>query len=212
MSKDNLVFALAGMVLGIIVGVVIINSTTNRASAPPLPSQQAVQQAQQEQAPQAEQQQNGQLPEGHPPVNQEALKKQIADQENILKNDPENQHAKVALGGLNFDLKNYQEAANWYEKALEKDPKNVDVNTDLGTSYLWMGDYQKAIEHYNKSLEIDPKHLQTLMNLGIARMSSGDRAGAAEAWEKVVTLYPNNPEAPMLRDAIKRLRAPKQPG
>ena len=54
------------------------------------------------------------------------------------------------------------------------------------------------------SLKIDPKHFQTLMNLGIARMSSGNRPGAADAWEKIVSLYPENPEAQMLRDAIKR--------
>jgi cytochrome c-type biogenesis protein CcmH/NrfG len=75
---------------------------------------------------------------------------------------------------------------------------------------MWSGDYQKAIELYNKSLSIDPKHLQTLMNLGIAKMSTGDRAGAAESWEKVVQYYPNNPEAPMLRQAIAKLRSQKQ--
>ena len=53
---------------------------------------------------------------------------------------------------------------------------------------------------------MDPNHFQTLMNLGIARMSMGNRKGAAEAWEKIVSLYPDNPETPMLRDAVKKLK------
>lgn len=219
MTKDNLVFGLAGTVVGIIVGVLIVNFSVaprQQGTAMNVDSQQMqpMQQAPVQQA--APMQQNttsgtqGQLPEGHPPVDESALKTQIDQQQKTLEKDPNNQDAIVNLGNLNFDLKNYPEAQKWYTKALDKDPKNVNIITDLGSCYLWQNDYGKALEFYNRSLSIDPNHFQTLMNVGIARMGTGDRDGAAEAWEKLVKLYPDNPDAQMLKDAVAKLKAKKQ--
>jgi tetratricopeptide (TPR) repeat protein len=201
MSKDNLIFGLAGMVLGVIIGVLIANNSVIRQPVSVPVQQEASSSAENTNTDQ------GQLPDGHPPVDEAALKARIAEQQQILDKDPNNQEATVAIANLNFDLKNYQEAIRWYEKALQREPSNINLITDLGSSYMWMGDYQKALDYYNKSLAIDPKHLQTLMNMGIVRMSMGDRAGAADMWEKVVTLYPNNPEVPMLKQAIAKLRS-----
>lgn len=208
MTKDNLVFALGGVVIGIIAGVIIANFSARPRmqggfSQSVAPTQQSAPQQMQSggQVPA-----QGELPEGHPPVDENALRDQLVKQEAVLKNEPNNQDALVSAGNLNFDLKNYQKAAEYYDHALKNDPKNVNLITDLGSSWLWMNQPIKAIEYYDRSLAIDPKHFQTLMNLGIARMSSGNRAGAAEAWERLVSYYPDHPEAPMLRDAIKRLR------
>jgi len=205
MTKDNLIFALGGTLVGVIIGVFVANSSAPHVAPAPQITQEAT-----SAAPHQEQTEQGQLPEGHPPVNEAALQSKISEQEEILKKDPENEEAILSLANLNFDLKKYPDAIQWYEKALKKRPSDTNIITDLGSSYMWSGDYQKAIELYNKSLSIDPKHLQSLMNLGIARMSMGDRAGAAESWEKVVQYYPNNPEAPMLRQAIAKLRSQKQ--
>ena len=209
MSKDNLVYALVGVIVGIIVGVLIANSSFPKQTASAAAPQQITVPSNPGSAT-GEAPEGGQLPEGHPPVDEAALKQQIQMQQELLKKDPENQQAIISLGNLNFDLKSYEEAARWYEKALSKDPKNVNLITDLGTSYLWLNQPQKALDYYNKSLTYDPNHFQTLLNMGIARMSMGNRAGAAEAWEKLVTLYPDHPEAPMLKDAIKKLRTKKE--
>ena len=212
MTKDNLVYALGGVIIGIICGVIIANFSSGPRmqagfSQPMTQAQQPATAPMQSESGSASQiPAQGELPEGHPPVDETALRDQLGKQEAVLKNDPNNQDALVSAGNLNFDLKNYQKAAEYYDHALKNDPKNVNLITDLGSSWLWMNQPLKAIEYYDRSLAIDPKHFQTLMNLGIARMSSGNRAGAAEAWEKLVSYYPDHPEAPMLRDAIKRLR------
>jgi tetratricopeptide (TPR) repeat protein len=210
MTKDNLVYSLGGVIVGIIAGVIIANFSTGPRTQAGF--SQPMAQTQQQSAPQMQSESGsqipaqGELPEGHPPVDENALRDQLVKQETVLKGDPNNQDALVSAGNLNFDLKNYQKAAEYYDHALKNDPKNVNLITDLGSSWLWMNQPIKAIEYYDRSLAIDPKHFQTLMNLGIARMSSGNRAGAAEAWERLVSYYPDHPEAPMLRDAIKRLR------
>jgi tetratricopeptide (TPR) repeat protein len=210
MTKDNLVYALGGVVIGIIVGVLIANFSSGSRMQAGF-SQPMAQQTQQpapemQSGSQGQIPSQGELPEGHPKIDDNALREQLVKQEAVLKNEPNNQDALVSAGNLNFDLKNYQKAAEYYDQALKNDSNNVNLITDLGSCWLWMNEPQKAIEYYDRSLKIDPKHFQTLMNLGIARMSSGNRAGAAEAWEKLVTYYPDHPETPMLRDAIKRLR------
>jgi tetratricopeptide (TPR) repeat protein len=211
MTKDNLVYALGGVIVGIILGVVIANFSSGGRMQAGF-SQPMTQTQQQTPAPMQQSESGsaipaqGELPEGHPPVDENALRDQLVKQEAVLKNDPNNQDALVSAGNLNFDLKNYQKAAEYYDHAVKNDSNNVNLITDLGSCWLWMNQPDKAIEYYDRSLKIDPKHFQTLMNLGIARMSSGNKAGAAEAWEKLVSYYPDHPEAPMLRDAIKRLR------
>jgi len=196
MKKDNLVFALSGVVIGMIVGVLIANQSPQRIQATEALVQQTV-----TQAPQQEQ-----LPEGHPPIDQ-TLQNQIAEQQEILKKDPENQTAIVAVANLNYDLKNHKEATKWYEKALEKDPNNINLITDLGTSYLQLQDFDKSLAQYKKALTINPKHYQTLMNLGIARMAVGDNDGAAEAWEKLIAFYPDDPNTGMIKDALQKMKA-----
>jgi tetratricopeptide (TPR) repeat protein len=206
MSKDNLVYALGGVVLGIIVGVLIANYSAGPRNAGGFSQNMNPAQQASTMQPQGQQAAQGQLPEGHPPIDENALRDQLMKQEEILKTKPNDQDALVSAANLNFDLKNYEKAAEYYDHAVKNDPNNVNLITDLGSSWLWMNQPIKAIEYYDRSLKIDPNHFQTLMNLGIARMSSGNRAGAAEAWEKLVSVYPDHPEAQMLRDAIKRLR------
>jgi Tfp pilus assembly protein PilF len=209
MKKENMVFALAGIVIGIIAGVLIANQGATRmqtaqpaqvVSAPSAPVEQQQQPAEQQQ-----------LPKGHPPIDNGTLEREIAAQQEILKRDPGNQNATVAIANLYYDAKNAKEAVKWYEKAVAKDPQNINLNTDLGTSYLQMQDFDKAMEYYNKSLLINPKHYQTLMNMGIARMAMGDKKGAAETWEKLVTFYPNDPNTQMIKNALQEMRG-KQGG
>ncbi|HSP05559.1 MAG TPA: tetratricopeptide repeat protein [Acidobacteriota bacterium] len=214
MSKDNLVFLFGGVIVGIIAGVILANYSagSRQVPVPAAPAASMVQQqpAQQTAGPLMPGQQQQQLPEGHPPINEDTMKQEITRNEDILKKDPENQDATVALGNLYFDMQQFDKAMGYYQKAVARDAKNVNLITDLGTCYLRTNDYGKALELYNRSLGIDPNHFQTLMNLGIARMATGDRKGAAEAWEKVIQLYPDNPEAATLRDAVKKLKESPQ--
>ena len=202
MTKDNLVFLLGGVIIGIVGGVFLANYSANARGPVPMNSQAPMQQS--PQGGNAMAQQN--LPEGHPPVDKEALRKQITEQEEELKKNPSDGALLTSLGNLHFDLEEYDKAVPYYEKALAKDPKNVNLLTDLGSCYLRQNQAPKALEYYEKSLAIEPTHMQTLMNVGIARMASGNRQGAADAWEKVIQLYPNSPEVAMLKDAVKRLR------
>jgi tetratricopeptide (TPR) repeat protein len=207
-QKDNLLYGLAGIVVGIIAGVVIAGQSTvprNFSSD----QQQVVQTASAPVQQQQQQQAQQQLPEGHPPIDTDAMKKQLETNKGILEKDPENQVALVTAANLSSDLKDYPQAIGYYEKALKKDPKNTNLLTDLGTAYFYSNNANKALQIYNQSLSIDPKHFQTLMNIGIVKMSMGDHKGAAESWDKVITLYPDSPEAQQLKEMVRRVKEGK---
>ena len=196
-QKDNLVYALGGMVIGIMAGVFLANQT-----AVPRAAEQQVSAPVQQQQRESE----GALPQGHPPVNDAALREQLAINNSILEKDPENQQALVNAANINSDLKQYPQAIVLYERALKKDSNNINLITDLATSYFYSNDPNKALELYGRSLSLDPKHFQTLMNIGIVKMAVGDKAGAAEAWEKVVSYHPDRPEATQLKGMITQLK------
>lgn len=198
-TKANLISLLGGTVLGLIIGVQLPHMTS-AATQPAAPAQAPATTTNT-----GNQGNDGQLPPGHPAINNDSLKAEIAAEEEALKKDPENLQIIIALGNLNFDAKEYQTASKYYERALAKDPKNVGLSTDLGTCYLSLNQVDQAIARYNESLAIDPHHFQTLLNLGVAKMTLGDKKGAAETWQKVVQLYPDNPQVPMIKDAISKL-------
>jgi tetratricopeptide (TPR) repeat protein len=50
---------------------------------------------------------------------------------------PDSYEAIVALGNTNFDAGRYDIAEKWYTAALVKNPKDVNVRTDLGLSFMF---------------------------------------------------------------------------
>ncbi|HEV7375888.1 MAG TPA: tetratricopeptide repeat protein [Pyrinomonadaceae bacterium] len=167
MTKDNIMFAIIGVLLGVIVGYVFATNIKERDSATrPLASRTAGQMAQ-----------DSELPEDHPPISSNAAKDQgvesgedagVLQQAQAEPNNfevqmqaaailyqnrrfdeaiqllthanqlrPDSYQAIVALGNTNFDAGRYDVAEKWYTAALVKNPKDVNVRTDLGLSFMF---------------------------------------------------------------------------
>ena len=67
-----------------------------------------------------------------------------------LKTNPRNFEALTELGNMQFDQKNYREAANWYTKALDVRPDELDLRTDLGTAMFYDNRFDDAIAQFKK--------------------------------------------------------------
>jgi tetratricopeptide (TPR) repeat protein len=116
--------------------------------------------------------------------------------------------SRVQLANLYFDAERFAEAAKQYEDALAINPKHVNASTDLGIAYYYMNEADRALAQFDRSLAIDATHTKTLLNIGIVRaFGKQDLEGAAAAWRKVVELAPSSQEAAMARQALQSLRS-----
>ena len=190
MRSDSVVFGIAGIFFGVLVGWIIgsqratVVAPPTAAAAAPAAGSSSAQQA---------------------PTFDEARAAELKTQAD---RSPTNSDLRVQLGNLYFDAERYDEAARWYEQALSINPKDVNASTDLGIAYYYSNQPDRALAQFDKSLAIDPKHSKTLLNIGIVRaFGKQDLDGAEKAWQRVLELAPNTPEADVARKGLEGLRA-----
>ena len=161
MTKDNILFAIIGLLLGSIIGFIFANSVNQRGYEPRASATNPAGR-------------DSNLPADHPqiPMNgvadqaegmapaaiTEAIERARKDPNNfdaqveaaqlyyqinrfdeaiefLLKANqlrPDDYATLVRLGDANFDSQNYEAAEKWYTAALVKNPNDVPVRTDLG--------------------------------------------------------------------------------
>lgn len=240
MKKENVLFGVIGLLLGLIIGFVFANSVNQRGFGT-----RAVN-------PAAEGQSD--LPPDHPalasngvadqsgmqPVVQAAIQK-AKDQPNsfdaqmeaaqmyyqIRRYDealqyllranqiqPDNYEAIVSLGNTNFDSQNYEAAEKWYTAALAKKSDDINVRTDLGLTFMFRAqpDYDRAIQEFRKSLAQNPNHEQTLQDIVVALTKKGDAKEAQAMFDKLVQVSPQNPAIPELRRNLDTLKGAGKAG
>ena len=196
MTKQSLLFGVAGVFFGVLAGWIIGSQQGAALSQRTAPNAQSSPAQAQQNAP--------------PPPLDEA---RAAALKTAAEKDPRDAAPRVELGNLYFDAERFPEAARWYEEALRLDPRNVNASTDLGITYYYMRQTDRALAQFDRSLTIDPRHSKTLMNIGIVRaFGKEDLAGATEAWEKLIEVAPDSEEARRARQAIQALRNHPQEG
>jgi tetratricopeptide (TPR) repeat protein len=191
MRPDSIVFAVAGMCFGIILGWVI---GAQQASTRPVAPTPAV----------AGAATGGQAAQPAPVLDEARVQSLMT----VIKNDPKNAGAALELANTYFDAERYSDAIKWYETSLEINPSDPNASTDLGVSYYYAGQVDRALERFDASLKLDPKHTKTLLNQGIVlAFGKQDLAGAQVAWKQVVALAPESPEGLAARRALEGVEA-----
>jgi cytochrome c-type biogenesis protein CcmH/NrfG len=196
MKTESIVFALGGIVFGLLVGW-IIGDQQARNAGPVVTTAAAPAQA-------------GGETRQPPPLDQEQVKALTT----VAQNDPKNAAPRVQLGNLYFDAEQFPDAIKWYEEAFALDPKSPDVSTDLGVSYYYSNQPDKALQQFDRSLALDAKHVKTLLNQGIVlAFGKRDLEGATKSWQKVVEVAaPGSPEAMAAQRALDSLKSVHQGG
>jgi len=186
MNRESLVFAISGVMFGLLVGWIL---GTQQAAPPPSAAASAAQ------AP--------------PAQTTPALDVQrAAELERQANAQPANAKLRVDLGNLYFDAERYDLAISWYEAALKLDPKDVNASTDLGVSYYSSNEIDRALAQFEHSLSIDPVHTKTLLNKGIVlAFGKQDLAAASKSWERLVAVAPDSPEALRAKEALAAVKS-----
>lgn len=195
MKLESVVYAVAGVFFGLIVGWIIgTQQPSSRAptappveTAAPAPSSQSA------------------TPPGTPaPAVLDQTKVQAL--QTVVDKDPTNAVARAQLANLYYDAGRYPDAIKWYSESLALNPKDVDVSTDLGVSYYYSNDPDRAIRQLEHSLQLNPSHPKALLNLGVVKaFGKQDLKGATDVWKKLVEVAPQSPEGQQAKQALDSL-------
>ncbi len=229
MKKENILFAVIGLIVGLVVGFFTANNLNRNAS-----SQQNTVQTQQNASFVNQQIQSSDIKEQ--PLQSKPLP-EVSEKLDRAKNEPNNFDAQmeaanlyvkikafdkaqefynraellnpsdyekiVQLGNGFFDAGKFEKAEKWYEQALVKKPDDVNVRTDLGITFVEREktDLDRAVKEFETSRKTNPKHEPTLYNLGAARFKKGD---LEEAKKVLAELESINPQG-QLTERLKRI-------
>jgi len=78
-------------------------------------------------------------------------------------------------GNLSMTVKDYRQAADYYEKALQDDPDSVMLLTNLGRAYYNLGEYDKAEENFKGATEVQNGYPSADFYLGLCAIAKGNR-------------------------------------
>src|SRR5688572_8996444 len=149
MKSESIVFAVAGMCFGVILGWVIASQQAPRDAVAQAPAASASAEPAAERQP--------------PPLDEGRVQQLMA----TIKNAPQDADAHTQLGNVHFDAERWDDAIQWYERSLKIDSNDPNVSTDLGVSYYYTNRTDEALAQFERSLKIDPNHTKTLLNKGI---------------------------------------------
>ncbi len=194
MTKDNLVFATCGLLLGLVIGSLIIGPKVAQSKlASGAPTAAA---ASPEVAPAAAA--GGEA--GNP---MEQVRRQIETLKQAVAADPRNFEALVQLGNMYMDAAKYPQAIDYYERALAV-REDAGVRTDLGGCYQRQGDLDKALAAFRKVIAEAPDLFAARLDeaMVLAQMQKTDEAKAKVA--ELKKLKPNDPDVARLEQLIEQ--------
>lgn len=238
MTRDNILFAIIGVLLGFIIGFLFASNAIQNAPPPRGPAPIPISQS-------SESATSGPAMQSNAVANESAAPQQLQDALQRAKSDPGNFDAQVeaaqrlyenrqydqaielfqranglrpddyetitSLGNTYFDAGRYEEAEKWYNKALAKKPNDVNVRTDLGLTFFFRKppDMNRAVKEFRTSLQSDPNHEQTLINLTVVLSEKGDAKEAKQALAQLEKVSPNNAALPKLRSRVEGMTSNK---
>lgn len=194
-----MVYAVAGMVFGFVLGYMVANVGDHAEPRPAPPPGAAAAEAE--------------TPPAGParPARERATSaldpNEMRALESLAAREKGNAQARVELGNLLMDHGQYEDAARWYREALAIAPDNNDVRVDLGACLVSAGKADQALAEFDRALASDPGHKKALFNKGIALMQTGKPKEAVTVWEGLLKRYPDDPQLRGLREQIDQVRA-----
>jgi len=202
MSRDNLLFAIIGILLGFIAGF-MLSSTINQREATLRSTPTTGQQGQN-------------LPPNHPPiagdqnVDPQQMLAQVQEAMKQAREHPEDFDAQVTAAQLEYKIQRYDQAIEYLLIANKLKPTDPDVLAMLAVANLDGGHFETSEKWYRAALLKKPKDVPLLDGLAAALLSKGDAKGAEEAINQLAKVDPSNQDLPQFRDKLAELKSGKK--
>jgi len=87
-----------------------------------------------------------------------------------------------------FANKQYDRAAEYYEKLLAFSPNDAETHNNLGITLHYLGRSSEALEQLNKGVAVDPDHQRSWLTLGYVNSQLGNTAQARTALTKATQI------------------------
>ena len=199
MNKDNLMFAIIGLLLGFIIGFMVHSVLSQHESAPRGPAQQTQS-----------------MPPNHPPVGGDQAgdtgQQMLASVQTAMKQARENPNdfdAQVTAAKLEYQIQRYDQAIEYLLAANKLKPTDFGTLGMLGVANMDAGHFDAAEKWYRAALLKKPDDMPVLDGLCAVLLSKGDAKAAEEAINKLAKIDPTNQDLPQFREKLAALKKPK---
>ena len=197
MSRENLLFAIIGILFGFIVGFMFASTMSQKTA-----TQQTAAS-------------NPAMPADHPPISgqsspdPQAMRAQVAASIEKARNEPKNFEAQVAAAELYYQIQRYDQAIEFLLKANEIKPTDYRTVVILGLVNLDAGHFDTAEKWYRAAMKMKSDDVMVLAGLSEATLQKGDAKAAEDAIAQLEKVDPNSEDLPRFRDKLATLKAGK---
>jgi tetratricopeptide (TPR) repeat protein len=200
MSRENILFAIIGLLLGFIVGFMFASSMSQKAAMPAVAGSAQG------------------LPADHPPVggqgtgaapNPQAMQQQVQASLEKARNEPENFDAQIQAADLYYQIQRYDQALEYLLKANQLKPTDYRTVVLLGMVNLDAAHYDQAEKWYRAALKMKSDDVMVLSGLAATTLQKGDAKAAEVAIAQLEKVDPNSEDLPQFRDKLATLKAGK---
>ena len=207
MTRDNLLFAIIGILLGFIAGFLLAGNISQREAA-----QRAT-------AMTAQGSQN--LPPNHPPVGSdqagggggEGGQQMLASVQNAMKQARENPNdfeAQLTAAKMEYQIQRYDQAIEYLLAANKVKPTDYDTLAMLGIANLDAGHFDAAEKWYKAALQKKPDDMPTVDGYCAALISNNKAKEAEDCINRLAKIDPTNQDLEQFRSRLADLKAGKK--
>lgn len=192
MNRENLLFAVIGLLLGFIVGFIFASSMSQRMAQ----TQTAAQS----------------LPSDHPPVGAQnagdpaAQREQVMAQIEKARKEPTNFDAQIRAAELYYQIQRYDQAIEFLLKANQLKPADYETVAVLGVVNLDAGHYDQAEKWYRVAIKMKSDDVRVLAGLAAATLGKGDAKAAEEAIAQLEKVDPSSEDLPQFKQKLAGLK------
>ncbi|HSS19168.1 MAG TPA: hypothetical protein VLL54_03780 [Pyrinomonadaceae bacterium] len=197
MTRDNLLFAIIGILFGFIVGFLFATSMTQRYG-PGAPTNAA----------------SNQIPADHPPLTSGSgapasgnMQAEVTAKIQKARNEPKNFDAQVEAASLFYQIQRYDSALEFLLKANELKPDDYQTIVALGLANFDAGHYDAAEKWYKAAILKKKDDVQTLAGLAASLLGKGDAKAAEQAIANLEKVDPTSEDLPNFKQRLATLKA-----
>lgn len=195
MTRDNLLFAIIGLLFGFIVGFIFASTMAQRNAVAPVVST------------------SGQMPADHPPVGANAggqnpggMQAEVAAQLEKAKSEPKNFDAQIKAAELYYKIGSYGPSIEYLLKANQLKPDDYQTLVALGLVNLDAGHYDVSEKWYRAALMKKSDDVVVLAGLSAATLGKGDAKAAEQAIANLEKVDPSSEDLPQFKEKLASLK------